>query len=410
MIFNYIWVSFFFIACFVALFKLIFLGDFEIFSKLLDSLFENAKSGFTISLGLTGVLAFWLGLMKIGERAGIVSVLSKFINPFFCKIFPSLPANSPAFGSIIMNFASNMLGLDNAATPLGLKAMDEMQACNAKKDTASDPMIMFLVLNTSGLTLIPISVIMYRIQAGAANPTDIFLPILLATFFATLAGFLAVCIKQRINIFQPIILSVLLSLLLFVVGTFVGLSQLSQAHFEIFSKLLSSIIVFFIILTFLFLGLRKGIDLFDSFIEGAKEGFNVAVRIIPYLIAVLVAVGLFRASGSLDLLTDGLAYLINFCGIDTQFVDALPTAFMKPLSGSGARGMMVESMAHYGADSFVGRLSSIFQGATDTTFYIIAVYFGSVGIRNTRYALGIGLFADFVGILAAIFICYFFFA
>ncbi len=407
---NYIWLGFFIISFVVATCKLIFFQDTGVFMEMVNTIFDSAKTGFTISIGLTGVLAFWLGLMKVGEEGGVVTLLSRIINPFFRRIFPDLRNDSPAFASMVMNFASNMLGLDNAATPLGLKAMQQMQEDNPDKNKASNPMIMFLVLNTSGFTLIPISVLIYRIEAGAANATDIFLPILLATFFATLSGFLAVCIKQRINIFDRYILGVLVGLISLVSFFMWRLSLLSREDMETVSLLISGFLIFTIIIVFLVLGMVKKVNVYEAFIVGAKDGFQVAVKIIPYLIAILVAIGVFRASGALLYLTDGIGYIFSYMALNTEFVEALPTAFMKPLSGSGARGMMLDAMNTYGPDSFVGRMSCIFQGATDTTFYVLAVYFGSVGIKNTRYALSYGLFADFIGIVASILICYFFFA
>jgi len=375
----------------------------------MDSTFANAKLGFELSLGLTGVMTLWLGIMKIGEKGGAINYLSRGISPLFNKLFPDIPKNHPVHGSMVMNIAANMLGLDNAATPLGLKAMKELQELNPEKKKASNPMIMFLVLNTSGLTIIPISILVYRAQLGAANPADIFLPILLSTFFSTLFGIVAVSIYQKINLFQKEILLYLGGLTLLISGVIYGFTLLAASDLNIVSNVVSSLILFTIIITFILLALRKKINVYDSFIECAKEGFKVAIKIIPYLIAVLVAIGVFRASGAMDALVDGIIWLFNLLKINTDFIEALPVALMKPLSGSGARGLMVDTMNTYGVDSFVGRLACTFQGATDTTFYIIAVYFGSVGIKNTRYAVTAGLLADLAGIIAAIFIAYLFF-
>ncbi len=406
---NYIWIFFFVIAFVIALIRLVFFGDTEIFSAIMNSTFANAKTGFELSLGLTGVMTLWLGLMKVGEKGGMVQLLSKAVGPFFQKLFPEIPKNHPVNGSIMMNLAANMLGLDNAATPLGLKAMEQLQELNTKKDTASNAMIMFLVLNTSGLTLIPISVMVYRAQLGAANPSDIFLPILLSTFFSTLAGIIAVSIFQKINLFNRIILAYLGSFSAFVAGIIYLFVRLPQSEVSVYSNVIANLILFSIIILFLLLALKKKINVYDAFIEGAKEGFHIAIKIIPFLVAILVAIGVFRASGAMDYLVNGIGYFFAWIGVNTDFVAALPTAFMKPLSGSGARGLMIETMKTYGVDSFAGRLSATFQGATDTTFYILAVYFGSVSIKNTRYAVGAGLIADFAGILAAIFMAYLFF-
>jgi spore maturation protein SpmA len=409
MVLNYIWIAFFLVAFAIALVRLIFMGDTEIFPAIMDSTFATAKTAFEISLGLTGVLSLWMGIMKIGENGGIVNVVARMLAPIFSKIFPDIPKGHPVTGTMFMNFAANMLGLDNAATPMGLKAMQELQTLNDKKDTATNPMIMFLVLNTSGLTLIPMSVLVYRAQLGAAQPTDVFIPILLATTVATLAGLIATSIYQRINLLNRTMLLFILGICLFVAGGTVGFMQLSKTEVEVLSTSLANIILFSIIIIFILSGVIKKINVYDSFIEGAKEGFSTAVRIIPYLVAILVAVGVFRASGAMDMLIDGVSVCVAFCGGDTDFVAALPTAIMKPLSGSGARGLMIDTMTTYGADSFVGRLACLFQGATDTTFYILAVYFGSVGIRKTRHAVTCGLLADLAGILAAIGIAYIFF-
>ncbi|MGD9558269.1 MAG: nucleoside recognition domain-containing protein [Mangrovibacterium sp.] len=406
---NYIWIFFFLIAFVVGLSKLLFMGDTEIFPAMMNSMMDMAKSGFEISLGLTGVLTLWMGIMKIGEEGGAVRLFSRIAGPFFRKLFPELGKDHPAHGSIMMNIAANMMGLDNAATPMGLKAMQEMQESNPDKDTASNAQIMFLVLNTSGLTLIPISIMVYRAQAGAVNPSDIFIPILLATFFSSVAGMIAVSIYQKINLFNKTIMAYLGSLTLLIAGLIWYFSGLKREQIAAVSNVASNLILFSIIVSFILLGLRKRINLYETFIEGAKDGFKTAVTIIPYLIAILVGIGVFRASGAMDWIIDGIAWCFGFFGLNTDFVGALPTAFMKPLSGSGARGMMVDAMKVFGPDSFVGRLSCILQGATDTTFYILAVYFGSVGIKNTRYALTCGLIADFAGIVAAIFMGYLFF-
>lgn len=403
---NYIWIAFFLIGFVVALVRLIFWGDTEIFSQVMQGAFSDAKNGFEISIGLTGVLALWLGFMKIGEKGGIIDLLAKLIAPFFRKIFPEIPKDHPVYGTIMLNIAANMLGLDNAATPMGLKAMNEMQEFNKQKDTASNAQIMFLVLNTSGLTLIPTTIMVYRAQAGAADPTDVFLPILFATFFSTIIGFLTVAIIQKINIFSKTILLYLGTLTAIILGLLFYLKSLPGEDLRIISNVIGNVILFSIIISFIVAGLLKKVNVFDAFIEGAKDGFEVAIKIIPNLIAILVAIGIFRTVGGLDIITDGLAWCFEKIGINTDFVPSLPTAFMKPLSGSGARGMMIDAMNTYGADSFVGKLSCIFQGSTDTTFYVLAVYFGSVGIRKTRHAVTCGLIADFAGIIAAIVIAY----
>ena len=405
---NYIWIGFFLIAFVFGIISLL-MGDTTIFQKMVDSTFDSSKTAFETSLGLTGVLALWLGIMKIGERAGVVNVLARMLSPFFSKLFPDIPKNHPVMGSIFMNIASNMLGLDNAATPTGLKAMGQMQELNTKKDTATNPMIMFLVLNTSGLTIIPTTILAFRSSYGAVQPTDVFIPILLATTVATLAGIIITAGWQRINIFQPILLAGLVGLMAFVGLVIWGFGQMDKETMGTVTSVASNLILLSIIVLFIVAGLLKKVNVYDAFIEGAKDGFQTAVRIIPYLVAILVAVGVFRASGAMDLLIQGIKWCVEQCGLDTRFVDALPTAFMKPLSGSGARGLMLESMKTFGVDSFVGRLSCIFQGSTDTTFYILAVYFGSIGIRYTRHALACGLLADLVGVIAAIAICYIFF-
>lgn len=409
MVLNYIWIAFFLTAFIVAVVRLIFLGDTEVFPAIINSTFDSSKIAFEISLGLTGVLSLWMGIMRIGEQGGVIGVFSRLLSPLFTKLFPEIPKGHPVTGSIFMNLAANMLGLDNAATPLGLKAMEGLQELNPKKDTASNPMIMFLVLNTSGLTLIPISIMVYRAQLGAAQPTDVFVPILLATFFSTLAGIIAVSLYQRINLLNRTILLFLGGTSLVIAGIIYFFSMLSRQQIDIYSTTTANVFLFVIIIGFIVAGMRKKINVYDAFVEGAKEGFTTAVRIIPYLVAILVAIGVFRASGCMDYLIEGIANLVNLCGINSDFVGALPTALMKPLSGSGARGLMVDAMNTYGADSFVGRLSCIFQGSTDTTFYILAVYFGSVGVVRTRHAVPCGLLADLAGIIAAILICYLFF-
>ncbi len=409
MVLNYIWIAFFVIAFIVALVKLVFFGDTEVFQLMMDSTFKSSKDAFEISLGLTGVLALWLGIMKIGEQGGVVNVFARILSPVFTKLFPDIPKGHPATGSIFMNISANMLGLDNAATPMGLKAMEHLQSLNPKKDTASNSMIMFLVLNTSGLTLIPISILVYRAQQGAAQPTDVFIPILLATFFSTMAGVIVTSLYQRINLLNRTLLLTLGGMCAAVAAIIWGFSQLDSIAMNTVSVNVANILLMTIIIAFILAGLRKKVNVYEAFIEGAKDGFTTAVRIIPYLVAILVGIGVFRASGAMDVLMDGIRWVIGLTGIDTSFVEALPTALMKPLSGSGSRGMMVDAMSAYGADSFVGRLSCIFQGSTDTTFYILAVYFGSVGVRYTRHAVTCGLLADLAGIIAAIFICYFFF-
>ena len=409
MVLNYIWIAFFIIAFVIAVVKLVLFGDFDVFPAMMDSTFSSSKTAFEISLGLTGVLSLWLGIMKIGEKGGVVNVLARVLSPVFAKLFPEIPKGHPVTGSIFMNIAANMLGLDNAATPLGLKAMEQLQELNPKKDTATNPMIMFLVLNTSGLTLIPISILVYRAQMGAQQPTDIFIPILLATFFSTLAGIIITSLYQKINLLNRTILLTLGGAALVVAAVIWGFGKMDSLLMNKVSTSTANIMLMVIIIAFILAGLRKKVNVYEAFIEGAKEGFTTAVRIIPYLIAILVAIGVFRASGAMDMLIDGIKYGVEACGGNTDFVGALPTALMKPLSGSGARGMMVDAMTTYGADSFIGRLSCIFQGSTDTTFYILAVYFGSVGIRKTRHAVACGLLADLAGIIAAIAIAYMFF-
>ncbi len=406
---NYIWIAFIVVAFFVALLQMIFFGNISIFNEVLQSIFGSAKSGFEISLGLTGILTFWMGILKVAEHGGALKVVSRMVAPFFTRIYPEIPKDHPALSSIFLNMSANMLGLDNAATPMGLQAMKEMQELNPKKDTASNPMIMFLVLNTAGIVLVPMTVMMYRTQLGAVNPADVFLPIIVATLCAFITGLITVSVIQKINLFNRVVMGVLAGLVGFVIGLVYFFSTLSQEQITAYSSFSAAFIILSIIVIFVLMAVKKKVNVYNSFIEGAKEGFQVAVGIIPYLVAMLVAIGMFRASGTLDLLIDGIRYLVALTGVNTDFVEALPTAFMKPLSGSGARGMMIETMTRYGADSFVGRLSCIIQGSTDTTFYILAVYFGSVKVTNTRYAVMAGLFADFVGITAAILLGYLFF-
>ena len=428
MVLNYIWIAFFLVAFVIAAVKLVFMGDFDVFPAMMDSTFSSSKTAFEISLGLTGVLSLWLGVMKVGEKGGVVNVLARVLSPIFTKLFPDIPKGHPVTGSIFMNIAANMLGLDNAATPLGLKAMEQMEEIKNEelrmknkagaitneemerlKVSASNPMIMFLVLNTSGLTLIPVSIMVYRAQLGAAQPTDIFIPILLATFFSTLAGIIITSLYQRINLLNKTILLTLGGACAVVAGIIWGFSQMHGDTMNRVSTTVANILLMSIICGFILAGVRKKVNVYDAFIEGAKDGFTTAVRIIPYLVAILVGIGVFRASGAMDMLIGGMRWCVELTGMNGQWVDAMPTALMKPLSGSGARGMMVDAMTNYGADSFVGRLSCVFQGSTDTTFYILAVYFGSVGIKNTRHAVSCGLLADLAGVIAAIAICYMFF-
>ncbi len=408
---NYIWIGFFIIAFVVGLFKLIFLGDVDVFTQMMDAVFNRAKLGFELSIGLTGALALWMGILKIGEKGGLIKIISRLLSPLFTKLFPELPKDHPAIGSMILNLSANMLGLDNSATPIGLKAMKELQTANPNKDTASDAQIMFLVLNTSGMTLIPVSILALRASAGSTNPTDIFIPILIATFISTMVGLIVTSIIQKINLFQSTILLYLGGATAFIVGLIFYLGTLTPEQMQLFSRLLTSVLLLSIIVTFITVAVFKKINVYDAFIEGAKEGFNVAVMIIPYLIAMLVAVGVFTASGAMEYLIEALRSFFGFMGADTRFVDGLPTAFMKPLSGGGARGLMVESWgsSFESVDSFVGKLTSILQGSTETTFYVLAVYFGSVKIKNVRYAATVGLIADFAGIVAAILVAYFFF-
>ena len=409
MVLNFIWIAFFLIAFITALVKVIFLGDLEIFTDIMNSTFDSSKTAFEISLGLTGVLALWLGIMKIGENSGLIHSLARFLSPVLCRLFPDIPKGHPALGSIFMNMSANMLGLDNAATPLGLKAMKELQELNPQKDTASNPMIMFLVINTSGLIIIPISIMVYRSQMGALQPTDVFIPILLSTFISTLVGVITVSISQKINLISKPILLLMGMICLFFSALMILFLHLTREEMGTYSTLTANILLFSVIVLFILTGVRKKINVYDSFVEGAKEGFTTAIRIIPYLVAFLVGIAVFRTSGAMDLLIEGIATVVGSMGIDTSFVGALPTALMKSLSGSGANGLMIDTMQEFGADSFVGRMSCVVRGASDTTFYILAVYFGSVGISKTRNAVTCGLIADFSGILAAILISYFFF-
>ncbi len=407
---NYIWIAFFLIGFLFALGQLIFNGDTTIFNKIVESTFSSAKTGFEISLGLTGVLTLWMGLMRVGEKGGAVRLLSRVIGPLFRRLFPKLPADSPAHGSMMLNVAANMLGLDNAATPMGLKAMKEMQEHNTEKEVASDPMIMFLVLNASGLVIIPVTIMVYRAQMGAANPADVFIPILIATYIATLAGLISVAIAQKINLFNRVVLAYLGGLTAIIAGIVWYFSTLPQEQISTISTFAANFILLSIIVSFIVMAMVKKVNVYETFIEGAKDGFKTAITIIPYLVAILVAIGVFRASGAMDLLVDGITAVVAWMGLDTSFTEALPTAFMKPLSGSGSRGMMIDAMTIHGPDSFVGRLSCCLQGSTDTVFYVLAVYFGSVGIKNSRYAVICGLTADIVGSIAAIFVAYLFFA
>ncbi|MEI7828188.1 MAG: nucleoside recognition domain-containing protein [Prolixibacteraceae bacterium] len=406
---NYIWIFFFVIAFVIALFKLIFLGNVETFSDMVTATFEMSKTGFEISIGLTGVLTFWSGMMKIGEQGGIVKIISRLIGPFFNKLFPELGKSHPAYGPMMLNFAANMMGLDNAATPMGLQAMNEMQISNKNKEVASNSQIMFLVLNASGLCLIPISIMVYRAQLGAANPSDIFIPILFATFFANMTGLISVAVMQKIKLWDTTIMAYLLGTTALVAAMIFSISHMSQEQISVFSKVATNLILFSLIMFFILLGVRSKINVYETFIDGAKEGFTTAIRIIPYLVAMLVAIGVFRASGAMDYLVAGVKWAFDAMGFNSEFVAALPTGLMKPLSGSGSRGMMIDAMKTYGADSFIGKLSCTVQGVSDTTFFILALYFGSVGIKNTRYAVACALLADLVGLIAAILIGYLFF-
>ena len=409
MVLNYIWITFFVVAFAIALVRLVFMGDAEIFPAIMNSTFSSAETAFKISLGLTGVLSLWLGIMRIGEKGGVVNVFARLLSPVFCRLFPDIPKGHPVTGTIFMNISANMLGLDNAATPMGLKAMEQMQELNPKKDTATNPMIMFLVLNTSGLTIIPVSIMVYRAQLGAAQPTDVFIPILLATFFSTMVGLLAVSIYQRINLFNRTLMLTLGGMCLAVASIIWGFNSLSKEAMDVASTSMANILLFTVIIAFIIAGMHKRINVYEAFVDGAKEGFQTAVRIIPYLVAILVGIGVFRASGAMDIIIGAVERLVSWCGGNTDFVGALPTALMKPLSGGGARGLMIDAMTNYGPDSFTGRLACLFQGSTDTTFYILAVYFGSVNIKYTRHAVACGLLADLAGIIAAIFIGYLFF-
>ncbi len=408
MVLNYIWIGFFAIAFLIATVELL-MGNTDVFPAIMSSTFDNAKTAFEISLGLTGVLSLWMGIMKIGERGGLVDILARWLSPLMVRLFPEIPAGHPVFGHIFMNFSANMLGLDNAATPLGLKAMEGLQELNKQKDTATNAMIMFLVLNTSGLTIIPVGVMTYRAVAGAAQPTDVFIPILIATAIATLAGMIITSLYQHINLFNRAIMAFVLGICAVVSGVIWLSTQVDRETMNLWSTVVANVILFSIIMAFIWAGIRKKINVYEAFIEGAKGGFDTAVRIIPYLVAILVAIGVFRASGAMDFIVGGVGRFVEWCGGNADYVAALPTAIMKPLSGSGARGMMVDAMQQYGPDSFVGRLSCIFQGATDTTFYILAVYFGSVGVRNTRHAVSAGLLTDICGVIAAIAVAAIFF-
>ncbi|GAB4279526.1 MAG: nucleoside recognition domain-containing protein [Marinilabiliales bacterium] len=409
MVLNYLWIGFFIVGFIVSLARLIFIGDTGIFPELVNSTFDSATKGFELSLYLTGIMTLWLGLLRVGEKGGVVNVLSRLIGPFFSRLFPDIPKNHPVNGSILLNITSNMLGLDNAATPIGLKAMSQLQELNTKKDTASNSMIMFLVLNTSGLTLIPITIMVYRASFEAASPTDVFLPILLATFCSTFVGILAVSISQKINLLNKYILLYMGGFILLLTGIIWYFTIIPKDKIEVISTVAGNLIIFCVIIAFILLAVIKKVNVYEAFIDGAKDGFKIAIKIIPYLVAILVAIAVFRTSGTLDFLIDGIRKFVSWLGMDTSFVDALPTAFLKPLSGGASRGMMLEIMQNFGPDSFAGRLSCIFQGSTDTTFYIIAVYFGAVGIKKTRNAITLGLLADFAGIIAAIFFAYLFF-
>ena len=407
MVLNYIWIAFFLIAFVVAVGKLVIGGDTTVFTEIINASFASAKTGFEISLGLTGILSLWLGIMKIGEKGGVIQAFARLAAPVFSKLFPDIPKDHPVTGSIFMNLSANLLGLDNAATPMGLKAMQQLQKLNPKKESASNSMVMFLCINASGLTLI--TIMMYRAQMGAANPSDIFLPIMLATFTSTLVAILAVCVRQKINILQRNLVLFFGGLGLFIGGLVWLFNSMEQEQVSLYSTLFANTLLFTIICGFIISGTRKKINVYDAFIEGAKEGFQTAITIIPYLVAILVGIGIFRASGAMDFIIEGVRMGVAAMGLNTDFVEALPTMLMKPLSGSGARGMMLDAMNTYGADSFVGRLSSIVQGSCDTTFYVVALYYGSVGIRNTRYTVQCALLADLAGAIAAIAMAYLFF-
>ena len=409
MVLNYIWVSFFLIAFVVGLIRLIFFNDMEIFPALMQSTFDNAKTGLEISIGLAGVMSLWLGLMKIGEQGGMIQIISRLVGPFFSRLFPAIPKNHPATGSIIMNFSANILGLDNAATPIGLKAMKELQEINPDKDTASDPQIMFLVLNASGLTIIPISILADRAMLGSVNPTSIFIPTLIATFCSTFIGLLYICIRQRINLLDPVLLAYVLGMLAFVGGMVIYFSGLSPEQIQLQSSVFTGVIIFSIIVSFILLALKNNVHIFETFVEGAKEGFVISIKIIPFLVGMLVAIGLFRTSGVLTYIEDAIASILVLIGVNADFVPALPVGLLKPLSGQGARSMMLEVSKAYGVDSFVGNLSAIFRGCAETTLYLTALYFGSVSVRKTRYAVTGGLIADAAGIAGGIFAGYLFF-
>jgi spore maturation protein SpmA len=406
---NIIWISFFTIAFITAVVKLVVLGDQEIFNQMMTAMFSLSKTAFEISLGLTGILALWLGIMRIGERSGFISLLTRGLSPLFSKLMPEVPKNHPALGAMVMNISANALGLDNAATPLGIKAMQELQKLNPFKETASNAQILFLVINTSAVTLFPVTIFTYRAQMGAANPTDVFIPILIATYVSTMIGLITVASIQKINLFDRVVMSYLGGFTLFIAGLLAYFSQLSQAEMLSQSALISNVILFSLVMLFIAGAVVKKVNAYDAFIDGAQEGFTTAIKIIPYLVAMLVAIGVFRASGALELLAEGIRQIVLSLNLDDRFIEGLPTALMKPFSGSGARAMMVDTMQTYGADSFSGRLSSIVQGSTETTFYVLAVYFGSVGIKNIRHAASCGLIADFAGIIAAIFVTYWFF-
>jgi spore maturation protein SpmA len=406
---NLIWVLFFITAFLTALFKLVFLGDQQVFSQIMAAMFSLSKTAFEISLGLTGVLALWLGIMRIGERSGFIQLLTQALTPLFSRLMPDVPKNHPALAAMVMNISANALGLDNAATPLGIKAMKELQTLNPTPDTASNAQILFLVINTSAVTLFPVTIFTYRAQLGAVNPTDVFIPILIATYMSTMVGLLAVATVQKINLLDKVIFSYIAGFTLSISAVLYYFSQLSQEQMLSQSALISNVILFTLVISFICVAVYKRINAYEAFIEGAKEGFQTAITIIPYLVAMLVAIGVFRASGALELIIEFIRSIVQTFGLDPRFIDALPTALMKPFSGSGARAMMVDTMQVYGADSFAGRLSSIVQGSTETTFYVLAVYFGSVGIKNVRHAVSCGIIADFAGIIAAIFIAYWFF-
>lgn len=409
MVLNYIWIAFFLIAFVVALGRLLIGGDTTVFTNIINSSFEAAKSGFEISIGLTGILSLWLGIMKIGEKGGVIQAFARWAAPVFSKLFPEIPKDHPVTGSIFMNLSANLLGLDNAATPMGLKAMQQLQDLNPEKERASNSMVMFLCINASGLTLIPITIMMYRAQLGAANPSDVFLPIMLTTFTSTLVAILAVCLRQGISIFQRNLLLFFGGMGLLIGGLIALFQSMEQEQVSLYSTLFANTLLFMIMCGFLWSGVRKRINVYDAFIEGAKEGFQTAITIIPYLVAILVGIGVFRASGAMDFLIEGVRMGVAAVGLNTDFVEALPTMLMKPLSGSGSRGMMLDAMNTYGADSFVGRLASIVQGSCDTTFYVVALYYGSVGVRNTRYTVQCALLADLAGAIAAIAMAYLFF-